>query len=265
MMLIIVVLLIVFGVIWYLEPKWASQESRDKASTAITTNTKDAYSKSKGWLGQFRLPFRKDKDEVAAQFKQWLGQSDVAKRSQLYKQLPADAAEFAAWVDGLSDEELNKFVANLAAVCQAQDFELAWLVDPKTPDNLKRAVEDAVILHGLAAWKARDIKPLLAFKAWQAAPNKPENRAFAQKLYNKLAEAGLVTTPSDLVLATEQERQQHVAEAIDKAAAEKEATFLALVQEVVTELEAEKKAAKTPEAEAPVENGSTPKAAEIAA
>ncbi|MCB0170986.1 MAG: hypothetical protein KDJ97_10585 [Anaerolineae bacterium] len=265
MMLIIAILLIVFGVIWYLEPKWASQESRDKATTAVTTNTKDAYSKSKGWLGQFRLPFTKEKDPVATQFKQWLSQSDLSKRSQLYKKLPADAAEFATWVDGLSDEDLNKFVNDLSSVCRAQNFELAWLVDPKTPDNLKQAVEDAVILHGLAAWKARDIQPLLAFKAWQAAPNKPENRAFAQKLYNKLAEAGLVTTPSDLVLATEQERQEHVAEAIDKAAAEKEATFLALVQEVVNELETEKKETKAPEAEAPVENGSTPKAAEIAA
>lgn len=265
MMLIITILLIMFGIIWYLEPKWASQESRDKATTTITSNTKEAYSKSKGWLGQFRLPFRKDKDEVAAQFKQWLGQSDLAHRSQLYNQLSVDASEFAAWVDGLSDAELNKFVADLSTICRTQDFELTWLVDPKTPDNLKRAVEDAVILHGLAAWKARDIQPLLAYKAWQAAPNKPENRAFAQKLYNKLAEAGLVTTPSNLVLATDKERQEHVAQTIDTAATEKEATFLALVQEVVNELEIEKNEVKAPETAASAVDPSTPKAAEIAA
>ena len=265
MMLIIAILLIIFVAIWYLEPEWASEESRDKATTAITTNTKDAYTKSKGWLGQLRLPFQKDKSPVAAQFKQWLGQSDLAKRSQLYKQLPADAAEFAAWIDSLSDEALNKFVADLSNVCQTQHFELAWLLDPKTPDNLKQAVEEAVILHGLAAWKAHNIQPLLAYKSWQAAPNKPENRAFAQKLYNKLAEAGLVTTPADLVLATDKERQAHVATTIDTAATEKEATFLALVQEVVSELETEKKEAKARTSGTPVEETSTPKAAEIAA
>jgi hypothetical protein len=194
-----------------------------------------------------------------------LSQSDLAKRSQLYKQLPTDAAEFAAWVDGLSDEALTKFVADLSAVCRTQNFELAWLVDPKTPDNLKHAVEDAVILHGLAAWKAHNIQPLLAYKSWQTAPNKAENRAFAQKLYGKLAEAGLVTTPPNLVLATDKERQAHVATTIDTAATEKEATFLALVQEVVSELETENKESKAPEIDAPVVDTSNQKAAEIAA
>ena len=267
MMLILAVLLITLVAIWYFEPKWASEESRDKATTAISTNSKDAYTKSKGWLGQFRLPFQKNKDTVTEQFKQWLHQSDVAKRSALYKRLPEDAAEFAAWIDTLSDEELNDFVSDLSSVCHTHGFELDWLVDPQTPDNLKRAIEDAVILHGLAAWKARDIQPLLAYKAWQAAPNKAENRAFAQKLYGKLAEAGLVAPPSHLILATDKERQEHVAATINKAAAEKETTFMALVQETVNELETEKKVGKAPEVDTPVDNGngSAPKAAEIAA
>lgn len=266
MMTIIVVILIIFVVIWYLEPAWASQESRDKATTAITTNTKGAYTRSRGWLGQVRLPFQKEKNPAAAQYRQWVAQSDLSKRSQLYKQLSSDAAEFSAWIEGMSDEELNEFVSDLSDVCQAHNFELAWLVDPKTPDKLKHAVEDAVILHGLAAWKARDIKPLLAFKAWQAAPNKPENREFAKKLYNKLAEAGLVSTPSDLVLATDKQRQEHVVATIETAATENETTFLALVQEVVSELEAEAKEDKTSQPDdAPAADMSTPKAAEIAA
>lgn len=265
MMLIIAVLLIVFVAIWYLEPEWASQESRDKATATITGNTKDAYTKSRGWLGQIRLPFQKDRSPLAAQFKQWLNQSDLAKKSQLYKQLPADASDFVAWVDSLSDEELTRRVEDLSTFCRVQHFELAWLVDPKTPENLKRAVEDVVTLHGLAAWKARDIQPLVAYKAWQNAPNKGENRAFAQKLYGKLAEAGLVTPPANLVLATDKERQDHVAQTIDSAATEKQATFLALVQEVISELETEKKEAKASENEAPVMESSTPQAAEIAA
>ncbi|MCB0209099.1 MAG: hypothetical protein KDJ52_07210 [Anaerolineae bacterium] len=267
MMLILAVLLVTLVAIWYFEPKWASEESLDKTTTAITTNTKEAYTKSKGWFGQFKLPFQKDKNTATEQFVQWLHQSDVAKRSALYKRLPEDAAEFAAWIDSLADDELNAFVSDLASVCRTHSFELGWLVDPQTPDNLKRAIEDAVILHGLAAWKARDIQPLLAYKAWQAAPNKAENRAFAQKLYGKLAEAGLVTPPSTLILATDKERQEHVAATIEKAAAEKEATFMALVQETVNELEAEKKMGKAPEIDPPLDNGngSAPKAAEIAA
>lgn len=266
MMLILAVLLIIFVAIWYLEPDWASEEARDKAVTSLTTRSQDAYAKSKSWLGQWRLPFQKGPSPAAAQFKQWLAQSDLAKRSSLYKQLPVDAAEFAAWVEGLTDEQLHKFVADLSAVCQLHHFELAWLVDPKTPDNLKHAVEDAVVLHALAAWKARDIQPLLAYKAWQAAPHKAENRAFAQKLYGKLAEAGLVTPPAELVLATEKERQAHVVTAIETAASEKEATFLALVQEVVSELETEQAETKTPAAEpASVVDASSAKAAEIAA
>ena len=260
MLLIIAVLLIIVAAVWYLKPGWLSKESRDRATSAVTAST----ARPRGWLGKIRLPFQKD-NELATQFKQWVDQAELSKQTKFYKELPSDAAEFTAWLEDLSEDKLTEFVEELSAFCRAQGFKLAWLMDPNTPDNMKGAVEDAVLLHSLAAWRARDIQPLLAYKAWQAAPNKPENQAFGQRLYGKLVEAGLATAPADLMLASAKERQAYVAQAINAAAAEHQDTFLALVKEVSSELETEMQEPEKEAADGSAVETSTTTAAEIAA
>jgi hypothetical protein len=109
---------------------------------------------------------------------------------------------------------------------------------------MKQAVEEAVGLYCLAAWKGRDVRPFVAYRAWQSAPGKKENQAFAQRLYSKLVGAGLATATPDLLLASEKERQAYVAEAIEAADAQDPKAFVGLLRDVagVAAVEAEEEA-----------------------
>jgi len=301
MMIIVAVLVIVAAVLWLWKPAWLSKASREKAASRVTQTTskvtqstketvarttskvtettKDTVARTGERLGKVRLPFRRRKD-LATQFKEWVGQAELAKRTAVYKALPADAAGFTAWLQGLPDEDLGGFVKELAAFCKGLGFELAWLVDPKVEGAMKQAVEEAVGLYCLAAWKGRDVRPFVAYRAWQSAPGKKENQAFAQRLYSRLVEAGLATSTPDLMLAAEKERQAYVAEAIEAAAAQEPKAFVGLLRDVagvvVVEAEEEEEApAKStkkhvvsdakPKAPPIEEVGNTPAAAAVAA
>jgi hypothetical protein len=267
MMLIITLLLVALVSVWIFRREWLSKASRDKVVTEVTRNAQETYARSRGWLGKFRLPFQRDKD-LALQFKQWVGQAELAKRTAVYKGLPEDAAGFTAWLQSLSDEDLARFVQELSAFCAALRFELAWLVDPKAEGELKQAAEETVGLYCLATWKARAIQPFAAYRAWRSDPGKRENQLFAQKLYSKLVEAGLATSPPDLLLAPQKERQAHVTQAIQKAAAEDHAVFIGLLKDVTGELAAEedKKTKKEKKAKSSTSPAASPSGAvEVAA
>ena len=244
MMIIVAVLVIVAATLWLWKPSWLSKSSRDKAASRVTQTTskvtettKETVAKTRGRLGSLRLPFPKRKD-LATQFKEWVGEANLAKRTAVYKGLPKDAASFTDWLQGLPDEDLAGFVKELAAFCKGLDFELAWLVDPEVTGEMKQAVEEAVGVYCLAAWKGREVGPFVAYRAWQSAPGKKENQLFAQKLYSKLVEAGLATSTPDLLLASEKERQAYVAEAIEAADAQAHKAFVGLLRDVAGELAA---------------------------
>jgi len=250
MMIIVAVLVIVAGVLWLWKPAWLSKASREKAATQVTQTTskvtettKETVAKTRGRLGRVRVPFRRRKD-LATQFKEWVGQAELAKRTTVYKGLPKDAAGFTDWLQGLSDQDLGGFVQEVSAFCKGLDFELAWLVDPEVGGEMKQTIEEAVGVYCLAAWKGREVRPFVTYRAWQSAPGKKENQAFAQRLYSKLVDAGLATSTPDLLLASEKERQAYVTEAIKAAEAQDPKSFVGLLRDVAGELavvEAEEK------------------------
>lgn len=238
MMIIVAVLVIVAAVRWLWKRGRLSRASGEKAATQVTQTTikvtetaKETAAKSRGRLGKVRLPFRRRKD-LATQFKEWVDEAALDKRTAVYKGLPKDATGFTDWLQALSDQDLAGFVQELSAFCKGLDFELAWLVDPERGGELKQAVEEAVGMYCLAAWKGREVRPFVTYRAWQSAPEKEENQAFAQQLYSKLVETQLATWTPDLLLASEKERQAYVAEAIEAAEAQDPKAFIGLLREV---------------------------------
>ena len=138
---------------------------------------------------------------------------------------------------GLSDEAASQLSDELAAFCQSQHLELAWLFDEKTEVELRTGLEELVILYSQAVFKGRSAQPLAALQRWQAAPLQPENRNFARQLYTRLVSAGLVSVPGDLLLASDQERTNHVTQAIQSMMVENRAAVLGLLGEIVVEEE----------------------------
>ncbi|MBI4788813.1 MAG: hypothetical protein HY782_17410 [Chloroflexi bacterium] len=248
---LLLISLLVVVILWFvLKPDWAPKppdtaqwtEKASQASKQATAKARQASEQATAKAGQMyqgargRIKFRSDTGDLAKQFKQWVSESALPKRVDLYNSLPASAEGFAIWLSGLGEQEQEQFTQKVAHFCGTLNFDLAWLTDPeinRDPD-LKKAVEDAVLLYSLAAWRAnnvqQDVTSFLAYRAWLANPN--QHKAFGQKLHQALIKQGLVTVPPELYLAPEQERVEQALTAIRKVADESPAAFHLALREV---------------------------------
>jgi hypothetical protein len=261
MVIIIVfaILLIVIGIVLLWQPAWLPKVSREqiaqhpaKTASRVTQATnkvigtaKETVEKAGERLSIERSPLR-GRPELAGQFKEWLSQAELDRWTAVYKTLPADAAEFTTWLQGLEDKDLSDFAQRLAVFCQGQEFDLAWLVDAQVPAEMKRVAEEAIGLYCLAAWKSRGLLPYATYRAWQADPGNEKHLAFAQRLYSRLIAEGLATARSDLLYAPEKERYAFVVQSMQAVATQDPKSFAILLRDAATvEPEAETNQAPT--------------------
>lgn len=241
------------GVLWFaFKPGWAEK-------------AEEMYLGIRGWF-----KFRKDTRELAKQFKTWVTDAPPAKRAELYSGLPASADGFAEWLSKLSEKELEQFTQRVALFCASLKFDIAWLTNSQVSrePELKKAVEDAVLLYSLATWRASsveiEVKGFLAYQAWLAHPNR--HKKFGSDLHRLLVQRGLVKVPTELYLASEDERQEQAIAAIITAADENHAAFNEALRHLQTaglpEVDAPKPASPEPvKAEAVPPAAPAPKAA----
>jgi len=253
-MYILLAALAVVALLWFvLKPKWApkppdTSEWTSKASQASKQATAKAGQTYKGLRG--RLKFRSHTHELAKQLKQWVSEAAPAKRVELYNTLPASAEGFAIWLGGLPQKELEQFTRRVARFCASLNFDLAWLTDAQVSrePELKKAVEDAVLLYSLTVWRAnnvqQDVKGFFAYRAWLARPKR--HRAFGQQLLGALIQRGAVTVTPELYLAPEKERLAQATAAIRKVAEEDHAALQSALRQVVGTGEAAPAAAPAP-------------------
>ncbi len=149
---------------------------------------------------------------------------------------------------------MEQFTQRVAQFCASLNFDLAWLTDPQVSrePELKQAVEDAVLLYSLTAWRAnnvqQDVKGFFAYQAWLGNPKR--HNAFGQQLLGALIQRGAVTVTPELYLAPEKERLAQATAAIRKVADEDHAAFHAALRQVMRGGEAAPAAAPTPAAAA---------------
>jgi hypothetical protein len=235
--IIIAVLFVVVGILLLWQPIWPFKSSSQQAVQRVTQatskvieTTKESVEKAgERFSGERSAP--RVRPELAARFKEWLSQAELDRRTTVYKQLPTDAADFTAWLLELGDKDLGDFSQGLAVFCQGQGFDLAWLSDAQVPGEMKHAVEEAVGLYCLAAWKSRNLAPLVSYRAWLADPENPKNNAFAQRLYSRLVESGMATARSDILWAPEKERHSFIAQSMQTVATQDPKTFVALLKD----------------------------------
>ncbi len=267
-MYILLAALVVAAVLWFvLKPAWApkppdtaeltgkasqtSKQAAAKASQASKQATAKAGQMYQGVRG--RLRFRNHTRDLAKQLKQWVAEAAPAKRVELYNTLPASAEGFAIWLGGLPQKELEQFTKKVAHFCESLNFDLAWLSDPQVSrePEIKKAVEDTVLLYSLTTWRAsnvqQDVKGFFAYRDWLANPKR--HSAFGQQLLGALIQRGAVIVTPELYLAPEKERQAHATAAIRKVADEDHAAFQAALRQVVGGGEAAPAAAPAPVAE----------------
>ncbi|MEW5983044.1 MAG: hypothetical protein AB1806_11840 [Acidobacteriota bacterium] len=229
---------------------WQKKTGRvTQAASRVVESSREAVGKTRVRLGKVALPRGRDRRRDG-QFRDWIGKAELDRRAMIYKSLPADAADFTIWLQGLGDDELGTFVQDLSAFCDRRGFDLVWLMDPKITGQLKHRMEESVGLYCLSAWKSRDLQPFAIYRDWLADPQNKRNRVFAQRLFTRLVTVGLVTPSTDLLFAPEAERRAHAAKSMDAAAVQDPRTFASLLSETAAEVGATQAAGAKPAAPA---------------
>ncbi|MCW5849358.1 MAG: hypothetical protein KIT87_04720 [Anaerolineae bacterium] len=249
--------LLLILVLWVLvSPSWAPAPTRlrnvgaraEGASKSAATRGQQVYEGIRG-----RLKFRNDKKDLAQRFRQWATEAGAA-RGRLATGIPGWADGFAAWLNGLSDKEAVEFSQDVARFCANQNFNIAWLNDPQINADplLKQAVEEAVLLYGVAAWRADqvqgDVQGLLKLKAFLAKPNTRDNKAFGQALFNALASSNLVGIPAALMTAAEKERLDYMKRTIEQVSQRYPDDFSQVLRRVAMEGSGQTKSEPAPTA-----------------
>lgn len=252
MILLLAIVLIALAAWVVFKPTWLPKAPENRVTDSIAQGMDSASSVSSSLWDRVASLWRRGNKKLAQQFKVWASEAVPAKKTQFYKSLSEEAAEFSAWLETLSDQELNAFVQKVDSFCNRLDFELNWLVDPKLNNGLKQPLEETVILYSLTTWKAREAQALARYVAWQSAPDKKQNRDFAKQLYAKLMDRGLVSPSPNVLLASEKDRQAHMNQAIRETADTKHKEFVTIVQELAAEMATgkEKRAAQAQSAPA---------------
>lgn len=228
--------LVVVGLWLYFKPTWAIKPEQvqgevEKSLRLAADKTGQMYA---GLGGKLKL--RRDKSQLVSQFKRWAANTtldDAAANADL----ASAAAEMTAWLGTLSDDELQKFCDKIARFTAALGFDLAWLWDDKLRGQaeLKRALEQAVALYSITAWRAGhvqdQVRAFVAWERWQTQPNK--HRALGVKLYSALVQQGMIMMDPALYIAPEKARHAQMVRSIKEVAQHEPDTVSAIVRDLV--------------------------------
>lgn len=160
---------------------------------------------------------------------------------------------FKKWADSLELQEAVNLTQQVSAFSSGLNIDLAWLTSEQLDSHpqLKQGVSEIIAFYCLANFKASqisdDIKAMVAFQTWQDNPNSKEQQEFGRTLLANLMEKALIAPMSpDLLLASEQERQEYAIGSILLAAEENPEEFHTVLKTLVVPPQQEE---PTPQAE----------------
>jgi hypothetical protein len=235
-------LLILLIILWLvLQPSWLPR--RDEVTSRVSRAFQGARERTRTLTSNVGerlpgLPGGRGDSARSEKFKEWLNQQTLSQESELYERLPAHAQGMTAWLATLSDSEMQDFTEQIARFTRSLGLELEWLLNNQLHAYpvLKQAIEEAVALYSVSAWRAynvkEDVKAFRAYQEWLEHPSR--ERALQQKLYGELVRQGLVTTTPELYLANEKERDAEAVRAIKQVAETRPEVITAIVREWVT-------------------------------
>ncbi|HZQ06094.1 MAG TPA: hypothetical protein VFD70_05900 [Anaerolineae bacterium] len=221
-----------------LQPTWLPKvpDFRGMTNRAIERSqarTNETFSKLIG-----RSPRLRRDRPLSTKLQEWITARTTSTENEIYDKMPARTQGMNAWLATLSDKEMRVFTDKVARFTASLGLDLEWLLDNKVNayPALKQAIEEAVFLYSISAWRAynvqRDVKAFRAYQAWVENPSR--NRALEQKLYSELVQQGLAPTAPDLYLASESERNAEAIRAIKEVAETRPEVVTAIVRDWVT-------------------------------
>lgn len=147
--------------------------------------------------------------------------------------------ELRTWIAGLSKEQIHALAEQLAAFCTSLGFNLDWLANQRLSSNpsLESAAITIVEHYCTACLDATTVQG--AFQQFKKAldlieqPFSREHKPITQKLYAELVRRNAAEPMSpDLMVASEQARQEHIARMLKEISTSSWTTFMDTFEEV---------------------------------
>lgn len=216
----------------------SAPESEDESEKTPLTNGQALTSKVSDALNGWNI-FSQNENHLPPKFREWVAIAPLQKR---VKRVSVSVKAMKNWLTSLDAAESEIFTEQVAAFTSNLNFELGWLVDQELEDqpDLKKTLEEAVSLYCLANFKALlvqdELRTFISFKAWQESPTHEEYLELTQRIFSKLVEKGVAqAAPSELLLASEEEREEHAVLQIRNVLKENREIFNAVFKEVIAE------------------------------
>lgn len=170
---------------------------------------------------------------------------EKAHTFQTWAEANIEDAQLKAWLTGLSTDAASALADQLDDFCASLGFELRWLLDgtmSRDPDIQQEAIA-VVADYCRACWHAaqgyNDFETFKVLQDMEQAPFTRKRRDLARRLFGELVKREMASSvPPDLFLASEKEREEHMAKAIQYAAEEYRDRFKTVLKEVVAAEEA---------------------------
>jgi len=169
--------------------------------------------------------------EAVQEFQEWTTKVELPR---------VPRKDFKKWANSLELQEAVTLTQQASAFSSRLNIDLSWLTSEQLDSHpqLKQAVSEIVAFYCLANFKASqindDIKAVVTFQSWQDNPNSSEQREFGRTLLVNLMEKQLVAPMSpDLLLASQQERQEYAIGSILLAAEENPEGFHTILKTLV--------------------------------
>lgn len=165
---------------------------------------------------------------------------EIGKKLQALINANVDDAELQAWMNDLSPEAATALAEQLADFCFTLGMELHWLfADSLERDpEIKKAAIAVVIAYCEACWRGaqgyRDFELFKLIQELEQAPFARKRQDLSRRLFTELVARDMAASvPTALFLASEKERQEHMATAIQQAATGDREAFKTTLKDVL--------------------------------
>lgn len=165
---------------------------------------------------------------------------ETAKQFQAFADATFEDTQLKAWLTGLSPEAANALVEQLADFCYNLGFELQWLLDDTMNHDpeIKQEAITVVTAYCRACWNAAqsysDFELFKLLKEIEQAPFARKHQDLGRRLFAELVRRDMAASvPTELFLASEKERQEHMARAIQQAAESNRDAFKTVLKDVM--------------------------------
>jgi hypothetical protein len=169
---------------------------------------------------------------------------ETARKFQTWADGNIEDSDLKAWLTGLSPEAASALSAQLADFCVNLGFELDWLLEGNMNQDpeIKQESLAVVTAYCRACWNAaQSYTDFELFRLLQEIEQEPfarKRRDLGRRLFGELVKREMAASiPPELLLASEKERQEHMARAIQQAIEADRGKFKIVLKDV---LEAEK-------------------------